>query len=901
VRAVVSFLVLVFVVGCIGILHASPVVAQGGSSWATGTPTVVQDIEYPVTIPTGCSGIVQSHFVSELDSTKSLCVYGNSQLEIGTFQENYTRMAVVKFPLSNTFHELEGVCRGAPCVYSPHKDMIVTQQPVGRYSLGIVVYLSVSQRIKTISTTPGIVQYVFDTAHPDYEMKNEIGTYIWNPTFAISENGDWIVAELRGAGLALVNTDTFSGRQITTSEYGYGYGMDPSIELAVSNDGTSVAHMGLNAGFSIISIDDGCGQVITGNPSKLSATRECASRGLPTGSLFPNFNYARQPRFYGSGAELEVIVLNWNQPMRKVTFLAHGAESVPKLRLLTLGDSFTSGEGETDEGFYLNGTNDGYDTCHLSRRSYPPLVGAMLGMNVTDARSVACAGARVGDLFGVSGSYWGQGGRLGESGKKLSVADKMLAQRQALDSFQPGWALQADFIERYRPEKLLLGVGGNDAGLMGKLAVCAAPGTCEWAEPAGIRATTGEIHRLKSALGRLYAMITQRFPETEVFVVGYPNIMDLDGPCDPLTGILFDQKERMFIKSSMSVLNRTIQEAAVDAGLAFVDVQDSLSRRNICGMIDQSAMNALRLGDDSAVIASLPMLKIIGSETFHPTPAGHTLIAQRILNQYPDLDGGLGCQGQPLPCAAANDTELPIEWITSAQPGEQQSYYEDFASKAGDINGDSREFEVSMPRGSFEPGSSIRIEIRSEDIELTTLLVDADGALTATLSVPEVVVDGFHTLHLLGVSTEGQPIDVYQFVTVGNATDASSGEAKGGKDEGSPQAVDEGVYGGREIPTDSSVEESTSPEVSDIEGGIGGTVISRSKGSGVAGVLGLATIAVHDPLLDSSIEKLSSIEYDAAESDTSKLPLYVIGVLLAMIVLIGVLLQRRWAKRHSWV
>ena len=882
-----------------GILRVSPVVAQGGSPWATGAPTVVQDIDSPLVLPAGCSGIVQSHFVAELHSTKSLCVYGNSQLEIGTFQENYTRMAVVKFPLSNTFHELEGVCRGAPCVYSPQKDMIVTQQSVDRYSLGIVVYLNVSQRIKTVASTPGSVRYVFDAEYPDYEMTNEVGRYTWNPTFAVSENGDWIVAELRDAGLALVDTDTFSDRQITTSGYGYGYGMDPSIELAVSNDGQSVAHMGLNAGFSVITVDDDCGQAIMGNLSRLPGTRECVPQRLRAGSLFPNFNYARQPRFYGSGTELEVIVLNWNQPMRKVTFLAHGAESVPKLQLLTLGDSFTSGEGETDEDFYLNGTNDGYDTCHLSRRAYPPLVGAMLHMNVTDARTVACAGARVGDLVGVSDSYWGQGDRLGESGKKLSVADKILAQRQALDSFQPGWALQTDFIERYRPEKLLLGVGGNDAGLMGKLAVCAAPGTCEWAEPAGIRATAGEIHQLKDVLGRLYAMITQRFPETEVFVVGYPNIMDVDGPCDPLTGILFDQKERMFIKSSMSVLNRTIQEAAVDAGLAYVDVQDSLSGRNICGTIDQSAMNAIRLGDDSAVIASLPMLKIIGSETFHPTPAGHTLIAQRILGQYPDLDGYLGCQGQPLPCATVNDAELPLEWATGAQPGEQQAYYEDFASKVGDINGGSREYELSMPRGSFEPGSSVRIEIRSENIELTTLQVDADGAFAVTLSVPGAVVDGFHTLHLLGMNTESQPIDVYQFVTIGNVTDSSSGEAKGGREAGPPRAMDEGVHDGREISTNSSAEESTSPGASDSPDGVGGSVISRSEQNSVTGVLGLATVAVHGPLLDSGIEKLPGTMNDTAESDTAKSPLYVIGALVVMIVLIGVLLQRRWAKRHS--
>lgn len=513
-KAVVSFLVLFFVAVFVWVLGVPSAGAQQSPSWLGGSPSVMRDTISPTLLPANCNGFVQSSIVAELYSTRSLCVYGNSQLKIGTFQEGYARRAAVKFPFSDTFHELEGVCRGVLCVYSPSRDMIVTQQSIGRYSLGVVVYLNVSQRIKSVISPTGTARYVFDATNPDYEMTNEVGRFIWSPMFAVSENGNWIVAELRDSGLAIIDANTLTARHITTTGYKYGYGMDPSINLAISNDGKSVAQMGMNAGFSVISVDDDCGQVIVGSLSKLAGTRECISRDLPTGALFPSFRYAQQPRFYGSGAELEVVVLSWNEPTRKVTFSANGAQSAPRLGLLALGDSFTSGEGEIDESYYLNGTNEDLDNCHLSRRSYPLLVASMLNLEVNDARTVACAGARIGDLMGQSSSYSGQGNRLGESGMDMSVVDKTIAQQQALDSFQPGWALQSDFVERYRPEKLLIGIGGNDAGLMGKLAVCAMPGTCEWATSEGIRVTVGEISRLKNALERLYATISQRFLDT---------------------------------------------------------------------------------------------------------------------------------------------------------------------------------------------------------------------------------------------------------------------------------------------------------------------------------------------------------------------------------------------------
>ena len=97
---------------------------------------------------------------------------------------------------------------------------------------------------------------------------------------------------------------------------------------------------------------------------------------------------------------------------------------------LALGDSYTSGEGDTEGGtWYEPGTDEqgdkstfaGRNLCHLSRRSYPYLIGlelGYLGSNLATPpadglfHSVACSGAKIHNVIGIIGENQDDGSEV---------------------------------------------------------------------------------------------------------------------------------------------------------------------------------------------------------------------------------------------------------------------------------------------------------------------------------------------------------------------------------------------------------------------------------------------------------------------------------------------------------
>jgi hypothetical protein len=829
-RRSAGFLVLVFasVVG-----FSASVNASADALWSHGAPTVLSNTEVTKNLGPYCTGDKQNVVVTGLTATYTACMYGSARLKIGYFGEAGLYRGVVKFSFSDDVHLLDGVCDKVVCNYSADSDILVTLQPIDANTQGLVVYRHASKRIHRLAFNSDVT-YTFDVSHPDYEVKNDAGTPIWAFSFTLSDNGKWLVVELHNSGLALINTDSFVTRQIITSGYQHGYGMDPSEELAVSNDGKSVALMGQNVGFNVIDVTSGCGQSLLGDLHKLSTTVQCTSVDLDIEALFPDFQYAVHPRFIDDGHELEVIVNRWNGVSRRVTFLANGATAAPQLQLLSLGDSFTSGEGETDMRYYEPGTDDTVDACHVSTRAYPFLVANALGIR-DDARSVACAGAKTSDIIGSVDDYWGQGERLGVAGLKLSSAAKVAAQDQAVDTFQPGRTLQSAFLERYNPEKITIGIGGNDVGLMGKLSACAMPGTCEWAYGDGLRATVGEIQRLYGTLGELFAHVTKTNPDAQVYVVGYPAVINPEGVCDPVTGFLFDYTERVFIQKSLEYMNQIIHAAVVKAGFTYLDIAHSLDGKGLCSGFASTAMNGLRIGDDISVTSSLPMLKLIGSGTFHPTPVGHVLVAESILASHPGLVSDATCASDPMVCAVAMPSIEPSAYWGVGDGVTRSSFVSDFVTQ---VATDAHQIVISVPEDTFEPQTSVRVEIHSDPRLLGTFATE-NGGINETVAIPLDTEVGFHTLHLFGTNREGEPIDVYEFVTIGQdgavVAVGSSGEGVNtlGPQPETNESNGTGVLGAQEVTSKGLIRpiESSRPIVAVIK--TNGIVIIAAIGAGI--------------------------------------------------------------------
>lgn len=745
--AVLFVLVLASVCVC---MSPSDVSANSSLGWAEVDPFVVKETPLNAPPDTNCFSYEQRMYITELRSEKDICVYGDERMMIGNFYDDTSvYRGAVRFPYSSDVHLLEGVCVAATCRYSPDTDILVTQYYPNRYGMSVVAYANASKRIVQKRSSSGVISYVFDTSRPDYVVKNTAGEDMLSPSFNISQNGYWLVIELRERGIVVVDMRTFEARQITFGGYGYGYGRDPFEHLAIADDGASVLVTGVNAGLSLVDVTVSCGQLLVGNGSLLSTTTPCPTKDLVAIGFFSDFTYGQLPRFYGTGEQVAVTIVTLHHGVRRVVIAKDPARVTHKLRLLSLGDSYSSGEGELDANYYLPGTDEVKPKCHVSRRAYGSLFASYLAVGISQAKNVACSGARIRDIVGTSNAYFGQNYQLkGESQSKDTE------QRLAIDSFKPGIVRQVMFVEEYSPEFITIGIGGNDAGLMDKLRACAMPGTCEWAKRDMLSATATEIKRLFSLMVSLLRQLQAVAGEARIFVVGYPDIIDPEGQCDMITGLLFDHDERVFIENGIRYLNRVLSAAAHNVGVSFIDTEDAFRGKNLCSGSGVEAMNGFRLGDDIPIIKALPVFKIIGSETFHPTAVGHVLVANALVSQ----------SQTPLVQSYDPGSIEPSDYWRSEGSVQSEKYSTTFIYDSSS----SKAVSIQLVDGTFLPNSAVKVSIHSNTIELAEFVSDSNGGVIGDVLLPDSVESGYHTLHINGLNREAKPIDLYEVISIGD-------------------------------------------------------------------------------------------------------------------------------------
>jgi len=764
------FVLLVFSYVCVwggGDVAAS----DGGDRWFTSTPILQAAAPEPENTLPFCPTAYRDASIVGESAKKKTCMYDGSAMRLGTYIGSGQMAAAVAFTYDANMHVLRGVCEAQSCQYSADKDLLVTQRRLSFFVRSVAVYTHVSQRIqRSVNAGSGAIEYVFGGGLPDYELKNTTGEPISVGAFALSKNGTWLAVEMRDRGTALINTDTFTARHVVFEGYRYGYGMDPTEEIAVSDDGLNIIVTGPNAGFNMMNVSSDCGQPIIGDLAVLPGKRSCAVASVGISNIPGGFRTGSQPMFHRSGQSFSMTVLTQMGVNTRVTFAAAGSAVVSSIGLLSLGDSFVSGEGETNESFYLDHTNTGLDTCHVSSRSYPFLLATSMDLEGTEVKSVACSGARMSDIMQATGGYRGQGNRL--STTDISQVEIEQAQQQAVKAFWPGKATQSSFVETYTPQVLTIGIGGNDAGLMGKIRVCAMPGTCEWATSEGRQKTAGEILGLYDRLATLYEGLFALSPTSRVYAVGYSDVMSPDGVCDPVTTLLFSHDERVYMQESIRYLNQVIAAAAAKAGIGYINIQEAFRTKKLCDSLVSPAMNGFVWGDDVPLIASLPLLKLVSAGSFHPKPTGHQLIANSITSAYPPLGQFLWCANQTLRCPFdISPPQASDYWQVSAGQQVARAYVDTFAAVQP---ASPQQLHVSLPLASFQPGSEVRIELRSDTTILGSLQVDSFGGVDGTVAIPAATPSGYHTLHVMGSSVDGGAVDIYQFVTIGEVAGVQS-------------------------------------------------------------------------------------------------------------------------------
>lgn len=769
-------LILVFVIYLMFLLILSfwPTISKAETNdasflWSDAKPITYSSKITPYTERNYCPGFFQTKdVVGEIYPVK-VCVTRGEKVSYGYYYVGNAYKAVISFSLDKKMYRVNNICyRYDGCFYIPESDTLVTKQYLPNSSYrSLVVYKNFTKRLYQIINSANLtLEYNFDSTNPDYILQTE-NNYGWPVGgLNISNNGKWLAVEIMQRGIGLLNVETLQMKRVSTIDFHYGVGMDPSVEFAISNDGSHMAVMGNNAGIMIFDIDQYCGDIATDeNMVPISPIiNQCKQSPIDVTDFISHFKNANEPLFSNDGGELTFFSTSYSNEIRQVSLRASGYKR-DMIDYLALGDSFSSGEGESDDSYYLNGTNDEYEKCHISTRSYPFLVANMLKINPLRVKNVACSGATTLDVIGDDDSYWGQGDRLGKKYLKLIPSDKILAQTEANMQFIPGRIHQIKFVENYNPKVITIGIGGNDTGLMSKLRTCVGQGTCEYASSDISKERTAiEIKGLYGILVNTYQKLHIASPNSKIYVIGYPKVIDSLNQCDFLNGVLLDSTERQFMNEGIIYINQVIKAAAKTVGVSYIETQNVFGDQVLCGNQKPSAMNAARIGDEGSISDNLDFIKIIGSESFHPNALGHSLLANLIINTAGNIVTNDYCANGAIVCPVETPAPDPsaywISGINHNYPAQKLATY--VFSRDGDF--DNRQKQIIIPNASLKPNSSVVVEITSNPRLLGQFQTSEDGSLAADIDLPTDLEEGYHTIHLYGTSYSGESIELYQII-----------------------------------------------------------------------------------------------------------------------------------------
>ncbi|MBP7760202.1 SGNH/GDSL hydrolase family protein [Candidatus Saccharibacteria bacterium] len=623
---------------------------------------------------------------------------------------------------------------------------------------------------------------------------------------AASQNGQWLIVEASN-GFLRINTTT---KEIITFEnvlYRYGQGQDPTYDLAISNDGRYAVIGGGNVVDRTYLLYD-LSTCISDVTKPLLLSPNCGKRNIKT-ELFPQpaTNQAAQRFIFSDDNENITADVNESNQWNRYLITAFGKDA-HGMEYLALGDSYSSGEGEYDESYYVIGTNGngkgviGFDTgidnfpyasekCHVSTRSYSYQLADLAGIGSTVFHNMACSGGKTKDILGVKdGRYNGNNDIFFD----LQKSDLEFMQSRAQNNFVPGRTAQIEFIKTYKPRVATIGIGGNDIGFGDKLKDCLGAGTCSYVND--LRQYTGlEIKALYKKLVDTYQKLHNASPTTRFYVIGYPDVISDDSVCAP--NVRLNADERYFAKQVVSYLDTVIQSAADTVGFTYLDIKDSLAGDRLCDLsFGGKAVQGLVAGDDQGptieIFGHEINPNIIGNESFHPTHIGHQMIANTIESRL-----GNDTILNHNPCAPLQTVLCPTEAPSIDIP----PYFLPYTLMAKDVrqiqlDADNRygtsaiglyqqggTLTANNPTDNQNnsvndllPGSTVTVSAFSTEQSLAPLQVDVNGKITGTITLPPTLEPGQHTLVLRTKNNLYQDVMLYQPIMVYKSLDDLDGD-----------------------------------------------------------------------------------------------------------------------------
>jgi lysophospholipase L1-like esterase len=637
------------------------------------------------------------------------------------------------------------------------------------------------------------VETVYTLREGSYEplIPDSSGNPITTGAVGVSENGQWVAVEAMGVGFLLVDTQTEQLSLFSNYRHTYGQGSDARITFVTSDDGKYVATFDYNIQPKIYTLPESCvvksmsyEEIVTQAPTYqscpddggrlLSVLNQQFGSSVARSKVATGFNY-KNDILYFSREE-------WSQDLELTTYSlplqADNYQPSEDLKYLALGDSYSSGEGDTllnpatNQKYYRDYTDNEENAsqqiprekCHISTRSYPYLLAQGMGLtisNPTQWNSVACSGAQVWDVVGKgSGYYTGQN-------ERLKSYDEASLKAVALNEFIPGRDKQVEFVKRYKPKAITLTMGGNDVGFADKINMCATPITteltCRAALPEGRSALATQIRSQYDKLKSLYEeLYSSSGSAAKIYILGYPKFINgsSGASCGLNIGAL-NQDERKMIDESVGYMNDVIEKAARAAGVKYVDIENSLESHRLCD------------GEEKYVTGITNIFGWNGNErqeSFHPNAKGNHAMAMAVwseqnMNSVSLLDYDICPSSDQNACPDVSATKESItipSYFESSEPEGRTTYSKispSDATKGTPMN-------ITTGLYSLAPLSSARLTLHSDPVDLGSYEVNSEGNLKVAVRVPTTIPAGYHTLLLNGETYSGEEIEYEQIILV---------------------------------------------------------------------------------------------------------------------------------------
>jgi hypothetical protein len=450
--------------------------------------------------------------------------------------------------------------------------------------------------------------------------------------------------------------------------------------------------------------------------------------------------------------------------------LAPGDKS--DIKYLALGDSYSSGEGDTEKNksinqkYYTPDTDRSGDAsngiprekCHVSTRSYPYLLASSMTLGRGESRqwgTVACSGATIYDAnqnnkSGYEGQYSGEGNP--GLGRLHGLSNKSTLQAAALNEMVPGQKKQIEFIEKYKPKAITLTMGGNDVGFGDKISSCAGgTGTCDWADSK--KSTLGS--QIKNQFDNLVDLYTELKnagnSDMKIYVVGYPQFITDAEPASCGGNIGFvNLEEREMIVQATDYMNEVIEAASNKVGVKYIDISDALNGGKLCEEGQKYVTGVTGIGEWNGNELQ---------ESYHPNDYGHIKITQKIksrvnneslltYSQYPSSGNGAIVAPSSTNFNNGPASSVNTTMIADNRPTKGSTHI------------------ISVLPQTLKPSSLVHVEVHSDPIDLGDFTVEADGSLSDDITIPSTLPVGYHTLYITGQSYSNESMEVTQTILV---------------------------------------------------------------------------------------------------------------------------------------